>query len=377
MHKLPKRTKAQRVGQSAADLFSAIFTEFCNVIPVPQDRDLGIDFICEIMQEEHPTGKRFNVQCKGKEEVQTEGNKIQVPIRVETLNYWFLQENPTFLIVVDCQNCIFYWSFPESFLDSLNREWQEQKNVSIPVPTDNHFNQDIAELPFEFITKIHTHVPSKLRHGENFKLVSPRYEESPTREEMTIKELMRYYLEGARIANVEGAQGTPGFPVTVYPETFGGKYYTTAIKARVWGILDGEAAILLQLPCENNYVLSYETFREICSLLSSDFSTFAVAKFHTSQGGYPGGQIYVQQTQEKLSSATVWYEMPPGDLKLFELNGKRYAISLVASKTVSAEKIEKKSGRYLNPDPRREIVWHYFDLFGHDYSLPLKLGESR
>jgi len=151
----------------------------------------------------------------------------------------------------------------------------------------------------------------------------------------------------------------------------------TGIKARDWGELNGEVAILLQLPCENNYVLSHRTFREICSLLSSDLANCEFLESHISQGGFPGGQIYVQRTKEKLSIATAWYEIPTGKLKLFEFNGKLYAISLTASKTISTEKIERKSGRYLNPDPRREIVLHYFDLSGHDYSLPLKLGGSR
>jgi hypothetical protein len=50
MTKLPKRTDAQRIGGSAADLLNSVLTNFCNVIPVPQARDMGIDFICELMQ---------------------------------------------------------------------------------------------------------------------------------------------------------------------------------------------------------------------------------------------------------------------------------------------------------------------------------------
>ncbi|MEG4107416.1 hypothetical protein [Microcoleus sp. S13_C5] len=46
---LPKRTDAQRIGVSAADLLNSVFTKFCNVHPVQQDRDMGIDFICELI----------------------------------------------------------------------------------------------------------------------------------------------------------------------------------------------------------------------------------------------------------------------------------------------------------------------------------------
>lgn len=215
MVRLPKDTKEQQTGRTAAKLFSAMFDKFFNVIPVPQESDLGIDFICEVRQE-FPTGKFFNVQCKGKEEIQTKGNKIQVSIRVETINYWLLQENPTFLILVDCKNLAFYWSFPEAFLDSLSKDWSKQKTVSISVSKSDYIDPNMAELPFEFITKVYSPVSSELRRNKNFELLSPRYEDSTSREEITIRELMRYYLEGGRIANVMSAYGSPGSLATIY-----------------------------------------------------------------------------------------------------------------------------------------------------------------
>ncbi|MDP5337036.1 MAG: DUF4365 domain-containing protein [Nodularia sp. (in: cyanobacteria)] len=156
MTKLPKRTKSQKIGASAADLLSSVFAEFCNVIPVPQDKDLGIDFICEIIQGEHPTGKLFNIQCKGKEEAEVKGNSITVPIKVTTLNYWLLQSNPTFLIIVDCQKSVFYWSFPQDFLSSHHKNWQEQQKVSIPVPIQNRFEQSINTLPIQLVSIVNS-----------------------------------------------------------------------------------------------------------------------------------------------------------------------------------------------------------------------------
>ncbi|KKD35208.1 MAG: DUF4365 domain-containing protein [Limnoraphis robusta] len=166
MTKLPKRTKSQRIGTSAADLLSSVFAEFCNVIPVPQDRDLGIDFICEIMQGENPTGKLFNIQCKGKEEAKLKDNSITVSIKVTTLNYWLLQPNPTFLIIVDCQSSVFYWSFPQDFLSSLNKNWQEQQTVSIPVPIQNCFGQDINALPTQLISIVNSLASATPKNGD-------------------------------------------------------------------------------------------------------------------------------------------------------------------------------------------------------------------
>jgi hypothetical protein len=166
MTKLPKRTKSQKIGVSAADLLSSVFAEFCNVIPVPQDRDLGIDFICEIMQGEHPTGKLFNIQCKGKEEAKVESNLITVSIKVTTLNYWLLQPNPTFLIIVDCQNSLFYWSFPQYFLSSFNKKWQGQQTVSIPVPIENCSGQDIKALPIQLVSIVNSHASANPQNGD-------------------------------------------------------------------------------------------------------------------------------------------------------------------------------------------------------------------
>ena len=166
MTKLPKRTSFQKSGASAADFLNSVFTEFCNVIPVPQDRDFGIDFICEIMNGEHPTGKLFNIQCKSKEKTEAKRNSINVPIKVTTLNYWLLQTNPTFLIVVDRQKKGFYWSFPQDFLGSFNKKWQEQKNVLIPVPLQNYFEKDVKALPADFVSIVNSQASTIPQNGD-------------------------------------------------------------------------------------------------------------------------------------------------------------------------------------------------------------------
>jgi hypothetical protein len=104
------------------------------------------------MHGEYPTGKLFNIQCKGKEEAKVKSDSITVPIKVSTLNYWLLLPNPTFLIVVDCQNNLFYWSFPQDILNSCNKNWKEQQTLSIPVSIGNNFEQDISILPIQIVS---------------------------------------------------------------------------------------------------------------------------------------------------------------------------------------------------------------------------------
>jgi hypothetical protein len=372
---LPKRTDAQRIGVSAADLLNSVFTKFCRVIPVPQDRDMGIDFICELMQGEYPTGKLFNVQCKGTEECERKGDSIGVDIRVTTLNYWLLQPNPTFLVVVDLQTCSFYWSFPKDFLSSLNKNWQEQKTVSIPVPLQNRFERDVDALPAQLVSIVNMQASATPRQGDYLGTLTLEFDRSSSPERMTIKGLMHYYLEGSRIANAKCAYGRPGSPVTVYAQTLGGEGYSKEVKARAWGELKAGEAILLQMPFERNYILSHETFEKICYLLSLDFTNCELHKNLRSPGGCPGGSISVIVDGRPIS-AIAWYEIPPGKLNLFKVDGQWYAISLVASKTVSTETTERRTGSYLHPDPRREILWHYFDLSGRKYSLPLKFPNT-
>lgn len=375
MTKLPRRTKSQRTGIATADLLYSTLIEFCNIIPVPQELDLGIDFICELMQGDYPTGKLFNIQCKGKEEGVESGDAISIQISVKTLNYWLLQRNPTFLIVVDRQNYIFHWFYPKDFLISLDKDWQQQKTVSIPVPTQNGFAQDLQALPSRLTLIVDEQSLEPPRQGDYLGTLTLQFDRSSSTEEMTIKGLMHYYLEGSRIANVKRAYGSPGSSLTVFPETIGGEGYGIQVQARAWGNLEGEGAILLQMPVERNYVMSYGTFREICYLLSLNLSNCEMYKGVTSYGGYPGGDISVK-IDKGFITAKVWYEVPPGKLNLFKVDEKWYAISLVGSKTISTEKRERRAGTYLNHDPRRDIIWHYFDLSGHSNSLPLKLPNQ-
>ena len=128
--KLPKRTNAQKIGESSADVFSATFTEFCTVIPVPQSRDLGIDFVCEVMDEEYPTGIVFNVQCKSKDEICPQSETFSAQIQVTTINYWLIQNRPTLLFIYDRQEQKFFWCFPQAFISSVNKDWQSQKTTS-------------------------------------------------------------------------------------------------------------------------------------------------------------------------------------------------------------------------------------------------------
>jgi len=52
MNNLPKLTTAQKIGIEAANYLSAKFTKTIKMIPISQSIDLGIDFYCEILDNE-------------------------------------------------------------------------------------------------------------------------------------------------------------------------------------------------------------------------------------------------------------------------------------------------------------------------------------
>lgn len=147
MERLPKRTESQSVGDVAADLLSATLSRFSNVVPIPQSRDLGIDFYCELVdQDGYPTGQIFNIQCKGTNEVKREGKNFSISVKVTTANYWLIQPSATFLVVVDLSKNSFYWAYPREQL-AKNSSWEKQKTVSIAVDISNQFGLDINEMP--------------------------------------------------------------------------------------------------------------------------------------------------------------------------------------------------------------------------------------
>jgi len=148
---LPKRTKAQKTGKKSQDLFSSVFSEFCNVVPIPQSDDLGIDFECEVLESEFPTGKRFGIQCKGSEELSNDKDYFSVQIEKKTLNYWLIQKFPVFLVIVDNKNQHFFWTDPKEQIENLSK-LPEKK--SIRVSKKDFFDSTLKGLPQDMQTII-------------------------------------------------------------------------------------------------------------------------------------------------------------------------------------------------------------------------------
>lgn len=120
-----------------------------NVIETPGLTDLGIDMRVELFNGEFPSGIHFNIQCKGSENIKVD-NDISIQIKVETINYWLQQREPTFLMVVDTTNDEFYWSYPFEQIKNLE-EMQKQKTVTIKINKNNVCSKQLEKLPKEMM----------------------------------------------------------------------------------------------------------------------------------------------------------------------------------------------------------------------------------
>lgn len=174
MNNLPKLTTAQKIGIEAADYLSAKFTKTIKMIPIPQSIDLGIDFYCEILDNEDPTGICFNIQCKGTIECEEDENDFfSMSLKIKTMNYWKLQRDPTFIFLVDLANEFVYWAYPfpntsiYKSIDLIEKEQKSDPTNSIRIPKANKLIPPIESLPIGLVQIIHEYHSSSLNHTSN------------------------------------------------------------------------------------------------------------------------------------------------------------------------------------------------------------------
>ena len=152
--KLPQVPKTTKIGFTSAELLASVLGMFSIVIPVPTEKDLGIDMRGELLKGPYPIGIHFNVQCKGTEEVDSEFDKFSMQIKVSTINYWLQQKEPTFLVVVDRTAEVFYWAYPYMQIKDRLEEIQSQEKVNISIFKSSCFNTKLRNLPKEMMDYI-------------------------------------------------------------------------------------------------------------------------------------------------------------------------------------------------------------------------------
>lgn len=157
MGKLPTYSNEKQTGNIATDILKSVLQKFAIVNVHDESIDLGIDMRAQVVDKKVPKQLFFNIQSKGKEKVDItdlKNNCFKIQIKITTVNYWFQQNETTFLFVVDSETGNCYWC--NAILQLMPRITEIQKNdtVVINIPLNNCLNSSSKRLPKEFINCI-------------------------------------------------------------------------------------------------------------------------------------------------------------------------------------------------------------------------------
>ena len=167
MEKLPVYSLNKKKGNLAADYLKRVISNFAVVNIIDESVDLGIDMRAEVLNETSPIGLFFNIQSKGKDEVDSETEKqgyFTVPIKISTINYWRQQNDVTILFVVDNVMGKCYWCNPlEQIADKIS-SIQSQDTVTIRVYLNKYIDLSSQECPSSIRQDIMLYMVNQVEH---------------------------------------------------------------------------------------------------------------------------------------------------------------------------------------------------------------------
>lgn len=143
----PKVPISRRRGTSAEAEVEARLSYF-SIVARPSP-DVGIDFQCELLQEDQPSGELFGVQVKG---TKTLGKRPQVCVKKTTIRYWLKLTFPVYIIVYDEESQQCYWISFTRILDSVT-EKIESKNSTVCFDVDRTLILHKGESK-DFVSKV-------------------------------------------------------------------------------------------------------------------------------------------------------------------------------------------------------------------------------
>lgn len=144
--KVPWETRLADIGEDEIKIRLRYFSN-----PVKYARDVGIDFYCELLEDDSP-GIPFYVQAKGTEHFDDDWG---AGIKKSTITYWLLQSFPVFLIVYDENARECYWMSIEDHRYDLVKKMDKTSSETIYLKLDrSHIFERKRGENKEFIGKI-------------------------------------------------------------------------------------------------------------------------------------------------------------------------------------------------------------------------------
>jgi tetratricopeptide (TPR) repeat protein len=125
--KVPWETRLGDIGESEIKTRLSHFS-----IPTKYTRDVGIDFYCELLEDDSPSTP-FYIQAKGSEHFD---DSWAQNIKKSTIVYWLLQPFPVFLVVYDNNDGNCYWMSIEDYRYSIIEKLHKTDSDSLYIVMD-------------------------------------------------------------------------------------------------------------------------------------------------------------------------------------------------------------------------------------------------
>ncbi len=204
----PKVPKERRRGSAGESEIKKCLDYFS--IPAKPETDIGIDFRCELLKNDKPTGKFFNVQAKATKDLDKRRGQS---IKKTTLSYWLLQQpDPAYLIVYDEKSRSCCWTSIEDnrylLLEKMFRKDCSSTTVYISIDKTHilhvgeNTNQEFIDAVANDKYSVEQFWGRPQMRGQGYVKIMPppprsSHEVEQTRDNIRISlfALTRYYLE--------------------------------------------------------------------------------------------------------------------------------------------------------------------------------------
>lgn len=147
---MPRIPEFRRLGKSGQYEIASILCSFANC--APQDYDIGIDFFCELLDDDgFPSKKFFWVQAKTSERFEESWSQN---IGKETVALWLEQPFPGYIIVCEKSSDSFYWASVEDSREIWQSAFATNSKTIDVVVSRSHVLEKDTKKNADFKSKI-------------------------------------------------------------------------------------------------------------------------------------------------------------------------------------------------------------------------------
>jgi hypothetical protein len=198
------------------------------------------------------------------------------------------------------------------------------------------------------------------------------------REGMGLVELLLYFFRESRVVNGGSVTVGVGMEHSVPVEGSGGEGYTQWVKATAWENIKHQPVVVVETNlgvdedinrfANDRFILTHDTYKLIRALIRGELAaTNVVNGKTTNQFGNDGFINVVADGASSGSQAIAWGRASAGRVKLFEANGKLYAIHLQTPVAISRVTLVSAETSKNKVNPKQIIQWLPFGTLSETF----------